>query len=972
MEIIKQTQISKVIQTVLLGSVITATPMYLSAQESVVQEETIERVTITGSRIARIGDVSPTPITVLDAKTILDTGAINISDVLRELPALLSSTTSQTSSFGGTGSSTLNLRGLGENRTLVLVDGKRHVAGEPGTSAVDINTIPMNFIERVEVITGGASAIYGADAVTGVVNFILKRNIDGFSVRSQISNAADNSFSRKILSVTGGTEFDNGKGSIALALEYAGQNQLQAKERKVTSNSYWIGNNPLDGDTSSLDENGNLVVNHDGIPDRVFHEDVRISISSPHGNVFLGGNRYIFDENSQAHLADNGTAIGGPFCINCEGADLSQFRSLQPKTDRFTFNTKFDYAINEDTLIYASAKYNVTKAHRTDQTSYFHPSFNVNAYLHSDNAYLDPEFSTLMEDQGVSVLSFIRSNEDFYDTAGTVNNATQSFVLGVEGVANNEWEYEAYVTYGKTSRKNRNNNVAYIERALAATDAVKDENGNIVCRASIDPDTTISAFGRDGCIPANMLGYGNISQESIDWFTADLTSTDSIDQLVFAGSVSHPAIYELPAGDLAFVAGAEYRTEESRSNPDKRISDGITDFSAVSPQSGKYTVKEVFTEFSIPLLSEITAVEELRLDLAARYSDYDSVGSTFTWKAGLDWIVNEDIRFRATSSVAVRAPNIDELYSVQSEEFYFASDPCDKTVIVRADDPALRSTNCQALGLSADFESTENNLSRRSLTGGNPSLDVETSDSTTVGLVYTPDFIDNFSLSIDYWTIEITDVIDTMAGSVILNRCVDSPSGIDNEFCDLVTRDETSGEVINLIATDQNLSLSKAKGVDFNFAYSFDALGGTFSTSLAGTYLKNRSNFPFQNSPETEVIVHGQAGNAQWSGTLGINYQRDNVSVTWESRYIDSLRLVSFKSLTENPDSQDPLYTGETIYHDVNVNYQFNEGLKITAGVNNLFDQDMPFMMMGAGRIPGSGLYDNIGRNYYAGVTYDF
>lgn len=970
---IKRTQLSKTIQMILLGGVMTATtPMQISAQEKAEQKETIERVTITGSRIARISDISPTPITVLDAKTILDTGAINISDVLRELPALLSSTTNQTSSFGATGSSTLNLRGMGENRTLVLVDGKRHVAGEPGTFAVDINTIPVSFIERVEVITGGASAIYGADAVTGVVNFILKRSIEGLSVRSQISDAADNDFSRKILSFTGGSEFADGKGSVAFALEYAGQNKLQAKERKYTSNSYWIGNNPLDGDTSSLDANGDLVVNHDGIPDRIFHKDVRISISSPHGNVFLGNHRYIFDQNSKAHVANNGTPIGGPFCIDCEGADLSQFRSLQPKTDRYTFNTKFDYAINEDTTVYGSAKYNVTKALRTDQTSYFHPSFNVQAYLHSDNAYLDPEFSTLMQEQGVGVLDFIRSNEDFYDTSGTVNNRTQSFVLGIEGMVGDDWEYDAYATYGKTSRKNNNNNVALIERALAATDAVKDDQGNIVCRSSIDPNTTISASSRNGCIPANMLGHGNISQESINWFTADLTSRDSIDQLVIAGSISHPAIFELPAGDIAFVAGAEYRTEESSSTPDKRISDGLTDFSSVTPQSGKYTVKEVFTELSIPLLSDFTAVNDLRLDLAARYSDYDSIGSTFTWKAGLDWLVNDDIRFRATSSVAVRAPNIDELYAVQSETLYFASDPCDKTIIIRADDPALRSNNCQALGLPADFESTENNLSRRSLTGGNPSLEVETSDSTTIGLVYTPSFINNFSLSIDYWTIEITDVIDTMAGTVILDRCVDSPSGINNEFCDLITRDKTSGEVVSLIATDQNLSLTKAKGIDFNLNHSFDTLGGTFSTTLAGTYLKDRSNFPFQNSPETEVIVHGQAGNAEWSGTLALNYQRDQLSVTWESRYIDSLRLVSFKSLTENPDSQDPLFTGSTIYHDLNLNYQMTEELKLTAGVNNLFDQDMPFMMMGAGRIPGSGLYDNIGRNYYAGVSYNF
>ena len=929
------------------------------------QGESVEKIIVTGSRIGRISEVAPTPVTVIDSSSITASGVSNVSDLLKELPALALSTTSQNSVNDTTGSSLLNLRGMGANRTLVLVDGKRHVAGSAGSSAVDINTIPVAFIERVEIITGGASAIYGADAVTGVVNFILKKDIEDFTVRGQVSNADDNDFSRKFLSFTGGSEFNDGKGQIAFAAEYAKQNHLYASERKSTRTSYSLVPNPLNGAT---DEQGNPLPGAEF--EKIYTSGARLFVQDRNSTFFAPSGRYVFNDDGSVKKANDGTFLYGVWCKDCDGFDPRGEEDLQPETKRLTFNTKLNYALNDDINLYASAKYSSTKAYTTSQVNYITSAFNIPAFVTRDNAYVQADLAKVMDDNGLPVISLNRANTDFYVDAGAVDNTTESLVFGSEGGFATDWEFDTYISYGKTSGETSNNNVLLTERVAAAADAVKDANGNIVCRSSIDPNTTVSEFGRTGCTPANFMGQGGTSDEALAWFSQNTLSKTSIKQLVVSGYLSNSSLLELPAGDVAFVAGLEYRKEKSQYTPDALISAGVTELTTAVAQTGEYTVKEVFSELSIPVLSEVTGVKSLFFDAAARYSDYDSIGGALTWKLGLDWSIDDNVKVRATLSEAVRAPNISELYDAQSETTYNVSDPCDKTYLKDAEDPAIRTANCQALGL-VDFLSENDGGSREALSGGNPELIEETSRSTTIGLVLTPQAVDNLSLTLDYWDIEISDVITALQARTVLNRCVDDPSGIDNDFCSLISRDAT-GNISGLTITQQNLSLKKARGIDFNAFYSFDALAGTFSTSLVGTYMLTRDDFPFQNTPGKKERQLGGVGNPELSGSITFGYSQDDFSLGWKTRYIDNARLGSYEILQKNPNAREVNDTGSKVYHDFNVSYHLNDQINVTAGIDNVFDTDRPFMLSGKNFDVVSGGYDNIGRNFRAGISYQF
>ncbi|WP_018693318.1 TonB-dependent receptor domain-containing protein [Algicola sagamiensis] len=926
------------------------------AQESEADAD-VERIQVTGTRILREGVVAPAPITVLGEDTIKASGATNLGELLNSLPALGNtySMSSSTSYIGTVGGSFLDLRRLGADRTLVLVDGKRHVASSAGSARVDINTIPTEWIKSVEVITGGASAVYGADAVTGVVNFILKETIEGVHFTAQKSKADDSGFSDYKYAFSAGGEFDNGKGNAAISLEVAGQNSITQADRGISQYA------TLDNPENNEPEAGM----HDGNPDRIRVGNAGLHLYSPNGRFVIGDTPYIFLEDGTFRKQNLGTLSDDYYCVgNCDREDGSQESEYQPKYKRITFNSKLNYELHENVLLYFQGKYSKTDGFRRGTSS-----FTSAQEISIDNAFMNADLVELMAQNGIDTITVKRSHTDMGLRSEENVAQTTRFVSGLKGALFEDWDYDVSAVWGQTTSARKNYNNLIKARYANAVDAVIDPNtGRAVCRQSLDPKQASNPNVKN-CVAANVMGNGRLSQDSRDWFMTTSLFEGKTTQTVYSASVANGALFELPAGDVGFAVGAEYRKETASSGYDDRVATGETFLTAIAPLSGQFDVTEAFTEFSIPVLADLPGVDLMTLDLAARYSDYSTIGSATTWKAGIDWAIYEDLRARYTLAKAVRAPNIDELYSPLGGNFAWVKDPCDKRYIANGTNLDLRKANCQALGVPADYQdSRSGNIPYKS--GGNPNVGAETSTSTTIGFVYTPSFLDGFSTTVDYWYFEIDDVISSVTVEKLAQYCVDSPSGIQNKYCSQITRDASSGMITSAVSRVQNLAKKEAEGIDFEFAYQFEAFSGEVNTRFLGTYLMERADYPFQEDLSEKDQKISELGDPRWQGSLKTSYMVEDLTVNWNIQYVGGQYTNDREALSANPDAISPHKVGSVAYHDVQVRYQFTDEFETYVGIDNLLDKDAPWGLNGAG--VDNAIYDNIGRKFYAGLSYSF
>ncbi|OES41038.1 tonB dependent receptor family protein [Alteromonas macleodii] len=462
------------------------------------------------------------------------------------------------------------------------------------------------------------------------------------------------------------------------------------------------------------------------------------------------------------------------------------------------------------------------------------------------------------------------------------------------------------------------------------------------------------------------MGFGQPSQEAIDYVNTTSVGTSKIEQYNAGATIANSGIYELPAGYVGFAAGVEYRKEKSEiEEPDNAAG---TFFNTLGEDKGDYDVSEVFTEVTIPLLADLPGVEMLTFDTAARIANYSSIGNAKSWKLGLDWKVYEDLRLRATKSSALRAPNIGELYGEASQTFFRVDDPCRTDNLADLANADQRIANCAALGIPADFNSDYDSATLEGVNGGNIDLQAESSISKTLGVVYTPSWFEGFTATVDYWEIELTDAISSIDGQTILDRCVDSESGINNVYCGLIDRDGTTGEITQIRSYALNIAGQEAKGIDFELGYDFDALEGAFRTSLIATYLKDRKEFPFQDNPEVFYQYAGTAGESDWQGVFTINYSRGDWEASWKTRYLERSSLYDNQELARNPNPSNRMELPSYAVTDVTAGYNFANGVSLTVGIDNLFNRALPTGTTGTGSIDGA--YDNIGRFGYVTVAY--
>lgn len=1008
-------------------------------------------IVVTGTRIVRPNLDSTVPVTSVAAEEVLNDGAISLGDALNDLPSLRSTFSSSNSQrfIGTTGLNFLDLRGLGTSRTLVLVNNRRHITSSAGDFQVDVNTIPFELLERVDVVTGGSSAVYGSDAIAGVVNFVLKRDYEGLELNAQggISDRGDNG--RYSIGGAWGMNFADGRGNVAIAAEYSRIESVLNRQRPEISGANGITTFvTVDSDTE--------LSNSDGNPDTILLDNLRYDFISEGGTVAQncrrtpGGaaaqpitcptpdsfGRFRFGQDGRLFYEASGPNFGS-FAQGGTGTTLSD-GSLIPDIDRINVNLLARYDISDAFRPYFEAKFAQIKALGQGTPTFFNsfcgglnglsgldPSCTDGLtsspfFIRFDNAFLDPADAATIRNvvqaellaaygapglEGFSQGFFInRNNTDFGTRNDSLERNTYRVVAGFEGDIASNTSYDVSFTYGRFESSLEAENQVIYQNARNAVDAVRLPSGQVVCRINADGN---AANDDPACVPLNVLGFGAPNQAALDYVLTDATLDDwaeQIDVLAFVSSDTS-SFFELPGGPIAAVLGAEYRRETAYSEPDALSASGATFFNAFSVfDPPALEVLEGFAELSIPLLADLPFAEELTLSGAARYSDYNAgagnTGGVWAYNANVIYAPINDVRFRANYSRAVRSPTLSNLFAPSTENFVFIDDPCDSRFINNGE--AVRVQNCAAVGVPTGF--TDPVTGNRSvLQGGNAGLEAETSDSYTVGVIFQPSFLPGFSASVDYYNIEVESVIANISAQQIINNCYDAPNFPNNQFCPLVADREPSGALpltnaLNIAPI--NYANLTAEGIDLDVGYSrtFDN-DDRLSLRVIATHVLDRTNFLDVDNPDLPNRVRGELGDPEWAMNFNASYRRGPVTLSYSLRYVDaqfigaaenyvpyttecsSTGTVPQSNATCTPGElvtappSNPDFTAEVTYparafHDVRIDFEVEETYNFYFGVDNLTDKLPPFGLTGGGA--GSGIFNNTGRYFYAGVQAEF
>ena len=933
----------------------------------------LDTVTVTGSRITNPNIVSPTPISVLTANDIKATGAVNIGDLMTTLPQLATTFTmgnSGGSRIGVAGLAEQDLRNLGPNRTLVLVNGRRFVGASAGSTAVDVNLIPADWIERVEIITGGASAVYGADAVTGVINFILKKDYKGANLHMQYGTSEHGGFDKKMISLTGGMNFAQNRGNVAVSVEHSDQDALEFKNR-FGYQAYSAINTPGGAYDSVLTPNAGGYTTTNG------------------GTFSLGSasdtsRRYVFNRDGSVRPQRFDGIHDEARCSDCDRLDSNQVSQLQPRYGRTTLSSVASFDLTPEHRLYFEGTYS-----HVDTKNLGQPAFGSGstAYVITrDNAYLSPSLAALMDANKLKSINVSRFDVDAGRRGQDIGRNITRAVFGANGVITGDWEYDASLDYGVTDETRYNLNNRIKDRFAASIDAVRDASGHIVCRSALNP-AAINPNAKDangkpralnpialdgGCIPTSIFGDGAINPAAAQWFNTTTTTTSRLTQFVGGGTVTNNNLFQMPgaAGSASLVGGVEFRRETSRQDTDPLDVAGLTFLNAIPRSGGAYDVKEGFIEFAAPLLTDKFLAKNLTFDAAARFSDYNTIGHTKTWRWGLDWAIDDNVRLRGTMSSAVRAPNISELFNGDSQNYFTPTDPCTQTQIKNGANPSVRAANCAALGIPAGWKSIRTS-SVTGLSSGNANLQPEQGRTWTAGIVLTPQFLDGFGLSLDYWNIRLTNAISAVSAQDTVNRCVDSTSGISNLYCANNQRDPVTHELIFIRTQSQNLSALSTSGVDVGAYYSHRLGSGRMNWAVDATKVIAYTEHPFQENPANAVQDNGTLGFPKWKASLRATYAINNWLFNWNARYFSPMLRVSNESYQSNPTQTTPIRAASGFFNDVKAGYTFNKtGLQAYVGISNVFDRDPPVNLFGT--TFGSALYDALGRSYYVGLNYTF
>lgn len=986
-----------------LGFALTALPAF--AQDAA-DEADDTAIVVTGSRLASPNLESASPVTVVTAEEIKGTGTTRVEDLVNSLPQVFAGQGSNYAN-GASGAATLNLRGLGSERTLVLVNGRRLTPGDPSTSAADINVIPGAMVKRIDVLTGGASSVYGADAVSGVVNFVMDTKFEGFridgqysfynhnnDIGSQVTNALaarGYAIPRGMVTDGGtvdatvafGTSFDDGRGHISAYAGYRKVDAVLQRDRDYSACSLAART------TAQVAANGELY-------------SCGGSATSANGTVFDGSS-------STYQIGAGRTLVPGFTPYN-----FGPLNYFQRPDERYTAGVFAEYEVSDSLKPYMEFMF------MDDRTvAQIAPSGNFGNTLsiNCDNPLLgagqaailcapgnllsDPSnpFATVGNSGGTPLVftdalgntynkgfaQILRRNVEGGGRQSDLQHTSYRGVLGLKGDLGDTWSYDLYYQYGRTVYNQIYKSDFSVSRITKALDVVDDGSGNAVCRSFLD--------GTDpNCVPWDIWGpAGSVTQAALNYVQvpglAKGINTEQIVSGALTGDLGAYGIKSPAANDGVGIAfGAEYR---------KATLDFVTDVSfqtgdlagqggATPSVAGSFSVKEVFGELRMPLVQE-SFVHDLTLTAGYRYSSYDVNGggsfNTDTYKIEGEFAPIRDVRFRAGYNRAVRAPTLQDLFAPQLVALDGSTDPCAGFAITAAD------TGCLAQGLSIGQVVAPNPADQyNGLGGGNPFLNPEVADTYTVGVVLQPGFLPGFSLSVDWFNIKVKNAIQGIGADTIVTQCTNTA---DPFFCSLINRDASGslwrtngGYIVN---TPQNIGYAQTKGIDVSAAYSRQLGGlGRMNVSFVGTWLDKLESFDGITIPVDCVGYHGAlcgTPNPKWRHQMRVGLDTKmgiGVSVRW--RYFDSV--------VQDRSSSNPNLSGTTqpanlkipavSYFDLALTADVGDNFKFRLGANNLLDKTPPLTVGAAcpaGPCNGNSwaqVYDSLGRYVYAGVTLDF
>lgn len=958
-----------------------------AALPALAQQQQLERVEVTGSRILSVNAESAAPIQVMTAADIKASGVTNLQDLLLKNPTFGTPSISRTNSNFSTSSagvSTIDLRNLGVDRTLVLVNGRRYVSGVPGSMAVDLNTIPTDFIERVEVMTGGASSTYGSDAVAGVVNIILKRNFEGINLDASIGQSWKSDDTLKKFGVTFGTNAANGKGNIMAHFAVSKQGAVMSKDRDASAVDQISLGGALTGEASEI-----------FTAQRPFY-----SSFAPQGRFFYGGGNRTFDANGNLiPFSSNGPAGDG---VGATGFNRSAVRTIAVPTTRVLMATKGDYALSDSHNLFFEGTYANTKTFTHLEPFPLDSATNVTpggGYIPAEtlvngvklaNPLIPTALFNLMTDRdgdGLKDYNFTRRMSDVADRTSSANRDTFRVVGGAKGDLSQSWSYETYLGYGYTREGQTGTGQINVASLYNALNVIPDAFGTPIC-ASADAR-------KQGCVPANIFGANTLSAAAAKYINAPSSLNTSVTEKMAGASVSGEA-FSLPAGPVGIAAGYEWRQESSATNFDALTQSGLNGGNALANTAGRYTVRELFVETKLPLLKNLPGIKNLDGTVAYRRGDYSTVGGTNSWNLGLDWALNSTFRSRATLAQSTRAPNVGDLYQGASQTFPTGIiDPCNN--VLQSDTSAL-AVACKAYpgvlkNMAANggkFTLTQADVQGISgFDSGNPNLKAEKGRSLTVGLVVTPKTINllkNFTFTADYYDIKIASAINTPGRAYTLDQCFKQGNPL---YCGFITRRAdvqgaaSAGSLEYINQAPVNSGGQRAKGIDLTSSYAERVGPGMLSARLSWTHLLDAWEKATDDADKDTSL--GEVGNSRNRWMLNLGYSSGpwaiNTTTTFIGKaYLDDQFMAQLCNTDANGDCQPARKEQGKIssktYFDLQGSYKWGKA-QFYAGVNNLFNTKAPPIISGLpGDVTGTetdaGTYDAIGRRYYVGARYSF
>lgn len=920
----------------LIGGLAIAAPAM--AQEGAAEDDV---VVITGSRIQRTDTVAPSPITSVDEELFELNNVVNTEDLLNTLPQLIPAFDA-TSNNPGNGTATVSLRGLGTTRTLVLVDGQRFV-GSGAAQVVDLNNIPAAMVERVDVVTGGASAVYGSDAVAGVVNFILRDDFEGVEVSTSHEFSLDEGDAAITdVSVTMGGNFDNGRGNAVISFGYTNREAVFQGSREFSEVAYWSpgpGTDPyIPGGSSSIPQ-------------------TRVRPAAGTG----------FDVMTDA----NGNPVAWtPY-------NYAPTNYLQLPQERHMISGFATYEINDNIEAYARGIYsnNVVDSQLAPT-----PTGTLGITINLDNPLLSTALRDLIASDatsnngdGTADIRISRRMQEISTRNSLRDTNTFQGVFGLRGDINDNWSYDVFYNYSRSS----------VSQILSGNISVSAFQEAVLC----DGGPTAIASGCTAPTLDIFNGENSVSAEAASYIARTGAQVDVIEATQAVAAVSGEL--ENMASPMANIApaivlGVEYRENSASIRPDSVLGPDVRGFNQSLAIEGSFDVYEFFTEVDIPLITDRPGIESLNFTGAFRMSDYSTIGSAQTYAAGLGWEPVEGLRFRTQYNRAVRAPNVSDLFSPATNGFPGATDPCSGGL--GSYDSSVIEANCIATGVPAAAVGTafQSNAQIEALFGGNSSVEEEVADTFTIGAVWQPNFINGLTLQVDYYKIEIEDAIATPSLQNLLDECYRQDI---QSACDFFqgARNPSTGEMANPFMPElfsSNLAVFEAEGVDVRADYMWDAEQMGLSPDLGSFSVNYYSTFTMGNGYQTSEVAGFVACEGLFSGQCGEptpEYKHVTQASWYWGALTTSLRWRHISGMDIEPSyagfvSDRELSIDAYNYFDVTFGYDVSETVRVSLGLQNVTDEEPPTLTSTSSEQANTwpSTYDPFGRRLFLGANLRF